>query len=146
MLSFRSAPLLIPSVSVFLSVQVSGWRFSSGIVSELGVFHQTKKVWFEFAKKYSSAEWNNVFPNLWKGGQPRKASPNFDLYIIFLADCQKCSNGWAFGISTNFGVIGNFFRKFSYRLAPFRKFKKFFFCLEQSFNSTTCKIQHSSAH
>lgn len=43
MLSFRSAPLLIPSVSVFLSVQVSGWRFSSGIVSELGVFHQTKK-------------------------------------------------------------------------------------------------------
>lgn len=43
MLSFRSAPLLIPCVSISLSVQVSGWRFSSGIVSESGVSHQTKK-------------------------------------------------------------------------------------------------------
>ena len=43
MLSPRYAPLLNPFASVFLSVQDSGWSFSSGIVSDSGAFHRTKK-------------------------------------------------------------------------------------------------------
>lgn len=43
MLSPRYAPLLNPFVSIFLSVQDSGWSFSSGIVSDSGAFHRTIK-------------------------------------------------------------------------------------------------------
>lgn len=40
--SRRYAPLLNPFVSVFLSVQDSGWSFSSGIISVSGAFHRAK--------------------------------------------------------------------------------------------------------
>ena len=51
MLSFRYVLSLNPSVSIFLSVQVSGWSFSSGIVSKSGAFHWTKKFRVEFPEK-----------------------------------------------------------------------------------------------
>ena len=57
MLSPSYAPLLNPFVSVFLSVQDSGWSFSSGIVSDSGAFH------LKFPKRYSSGEWNRIFLN-----------------------------------------------------------------------------------
>lgn len=54
MLSFRYVLLWNSSVSVFLSVQVSGWSFSSGIVSKSGAFHWTKNFRVDFPKTFSN--------------------------------------------------------------------------------------------
>ena len=59
MLSFRYVPLLNHSVSIFLSVQVSGWSFSSGIVSESGALGWTKMSGLN-SRKNSSVEWKSI--------------------------------------------------------------------------------------
>ena len=85
---------------------------------KVGTFHSTKKSCLNFRSIYSN-EWNGIFHNFQKTGQPREVSPNFrKIFSRSFLSIQLSSrgnlynfqlNGSHFGNSTASWISGNFF-------------------------------------
>ena len=76
---------------------------------------------FEFPE-ISIGEWNNIFRNIGKRGQPGEVYTNFGKFLSGNFPNFRL-NGSHFGASTSFGFSENLPRKLPYNLSPFRKFR-----------------------
>ena len=127
-----------PSFQVWLIPIKSHYGFCCqvyiSLVATEGLFPFNQNVWFEFSAT-SSSEWDSIFQNFLKRGQPCVGIPKFSKIFSqkFSFRIQLCSrnfqsfwlNGSHFGNSTAFEISGNVAGKFLYHLPLFPNFRKF---------------------
>lgn len=130
-------PYLYKSVDGgFPQVLWANWVFS---------IRQKSLIWI--CKKIFQCRMEQRFPESLEKRTTSQSFPKFWSLYNFPRGLSKMFECLSFRNFNKFRSYRKLFQEIFVSPTPVSKVqKKFFFCLEQSFKSTTCKIQHSSAH